>query len=170
MKEIERLHRSVTSHPGCIWGIGGAFAGVLGFAVLVTLVAVFGPGGEAPPPAPVITVIARPTSTPEPPTAAPETETPTPPPASTASLVPGGPFAAGDLVEVIGTGGEGLRLHSSADVSAPVNLIAEDNEVYKVLDGPLTANGRQWYNLVNPYDSAKSGWAVSDFLQPVNTP
>jgi hypothetical protein len=120
-------------------------------------------------PTPVFTVVDLPSRTPTPPpaTATPVDLTPTPAP-----TLPGGAgegFAAGDLVEVSGTGGEGLRLRRQPSLDAEVVIVGLDSEVFRVIAGPTSADGYTWWQLVNPYDSAKQGWAVGSFLRKLGT-
>ncbi len=76
----------------------------------------------------------------------------------------------GDYVEVVGTGGEGLRLRNAPAINADVNLLAYDNEVFQIRQGPQDADGHTWYELISPSDSTRKGWAVADFLQEAASP
>lgn len=71
----------------------------------------------------------------------------------------------GDYAEVMGTGGEGLRLRSAPGMNASINLLAFDNEVFQIRQGPQDADGHTWYEIVSPSDASRFGWAVADFLQ-----
>jgi hypothetical protein len=118
-------------------------------------------------PTPVLTVIFAPTETAVPlPTAAPESATPT----ATAPPASGQGIQVGDLVEVFGTGGDGLRLRADPDLRSPVLALGVDSEVFQVDQGPTQADDFEWWHLVNPYDTAKSGWAVGAYLTPLDTP
>lgn len=155
---------------GCVWIVGG---GVLGtFALGLLLVGIpwlVGPADEAAP-TPVLTVVPAPTDTPVPPTPLPSptpipsTATPVPPPISA------GGFSKGDLVEVSGTSGDGLRLRSTPSLAGSINGLAGDNEVFRVQDGPVDADAYTWWFLVNPYDETRKGWAVANYLRPLQSP
>jgi hypothetical protein len=88
------------------------------------------------------------------------TETPIP-------LGPRGPIAVGDLIEVFGTGGEGVRLRSAPALEGTINGLGMDSDVFEVGDGPVEAEGHTWWYLVNPYDTGRQGWAVGEYLRPL---
>jgi hypothetical protein len=75
----------------------------------------------------------------------------------------------GALVEVFGTSGDGLRLRSEPDLQASILVLGVDTEVFQVEDGPVEAEGFQWWYLINPYDTAKQGWAVSTYLRALSS-
>lgn len=120
-------------------------------------------------PMPVFTVVALPTqtSTPISATVTPPGMTPTPAP----TLPSGGGegFAPGDLVEVYGTGGDGLRLRRAPNLDADIVVLGVESEVFRVIAGPTSANGYSWWQLVNPYDSGKQGWAVGLYLRKLGS-
>lgn len=120
-------------------------------------------------PTPVFTVVRLPSQTP---TLPPATETPVGPTATAAPSLPAGGgqgFAPGDLVEVSGTGGDGLRLRREPSLDAEIVVLGVESEVFSVIAGPTSADGYTWWQLVNPYDSAKKGWAVGSFLRKLGT-
>lgn len=120
---------------------------------------------EAAPPLPELTVIPLPSAT------ATATPAPTSTPMPTAIETPvdelGGPrdFAAGQLVLISGTGGEGLRLREAPGLESAVRLVALESEVFEVVDGPVPSDGFNWWLLINPYDRGKEGWAADLYLQ-----
>jgi hypothetical protein len=120
-------------------------------------------------PTPVFTVVVLPSATPTP---LPATATPidlTPTPGPTLPSGGGQGFAPGDLVQVSGTGGEGLRLRREPSLNADIVVLGLDNEVFRVVSGPTVSDGYTWWQLVNPYDSAKQGWAVDLYLRGLGT-
>jgi hypothetical protein len=142
-----------------VLGLGGAGCLVLAGALLRPM------RSEGGVPTPVFTVIALPSETP---TRVPSTPTPvglTPTPAPTLPSGGGQGFAPGDLVEVGGTGGEGLRLRRQPNLNAEIVVLGLDSEVFRVIAGPTEADGYTWWHLVNPYDSSKQGWAVGLYLR-----
>lgn len=145
------------------WALGGALVGLLLAVLLLVLTRLL--GGAPASPAPVLTVIPLPTHTPTP-TATP-TSTPAPEPTETPPRGSGGPgdFAPGQLVTIAGTGGEGLRLREAPGLDAAVRLVALESEVFEVLDGPVSADGYNWWHLTNPYDPSVQGWGADAFLQ-----
>ena len=122
------------------------------------------PFGE---PTPFLTLISPPSPTP------PITETvPSPLETPSATLLPGSGegVVVGELVEVFGTSGDGLRLREAPDLEARILALGVDSEVFQVEDGPLDSDGFEWWYLVNPYDTAKQGWAVGTYLRPLGSP
>jgi hypothetical protein len=115
--------------------------------------------------APALTVLPQASATPS------ATLSPTRQPTAQATDQPtgvaaGGPVGQGMLVEVVGTGTDGLRLRASPGLQSATNLVAFENEVFEVQDGPDQADGRTWWYLVNPYDNRQYGWGVAEYLQP----
>ncbi|GAP14603.1 hypothetical protein LARV_02376 [Longilinea arvoryzae] len=113
----------------------------------------------------VLTVIAAPTSTPIPLT---PTVSLTPSVTPTLNLSPnGGSIQVGAYVQITGTGGDGLRLRKGPGTDYEQIFLGREAEVFLVKDGPKEGSGYTWYYLEAPYDTNRSGWAVSDFLQVV---
>ena len=149
---------------GLPWIIGGT---VIGMLLTVALLALARRQGASRPGtlSPVLTVIPLPTATPllisTPTQAPPPTLTPTRPPDAPK------PFSAGDLVEVFGTQGEGLRIRESPSLAAEVLLLGLESEVFEVFEGPIEFDGYAWWRLVNPFDTSMQGWAADQFLRPL---
>ncbi len=166
MRSIRTLLARLWSSGVGLWAVVGALVGLFILLVLI-IVSAFGRGGAAQPvaPTPILTVLAlpSPTDTPAP------TLTPTPAPtvAATPATDPqaGEGFGVGDMVEVYGTGGDGLRLRASPALNASINVLGVENEVFQVSDGPVEADGFTWWYLVNLVDQRKNGWAVGGFLR-----
>ena len=116
----------------------------------------------------VITVIPLPTATPILPTATP-TEAVTPPPTGL-PLPPPGDIAQDAYVQVTGTGGDGLRLRAGPGLDRDVLLLGVEDEVFLVQDGPQQADDFTWWFLVGPFDEARQGWAVANYLRVVQNP
>jgi hypothetical protein len=148
---------------GVIIGLGSAGCLILAGALTRPMRS----GGTVP--TPVFTVVRLPSETP---TKPPATETAVGPTVTPAPSVPAGGgegFAPGDLVEVSGTGGDGLRLRREPSLSAEIVVLGVESEVFSVIAGPTSADGYTWWQLVNPYDSAKEGWAVGSYLRKLGT-
>jgi hypothetical protein len=83
---------------------------------------------------------------------------------------PPGVIAVGAYVQVTGTGGAGLRFREKPGLEAPVLMLGAEAEVFRVEEGPQEADGYVWWNLVGPYDPARHGWAVANYLEVVQNP
>jgi len=110
----------------------------------------------------LIKVIEAPTKTPILPTPLPS-ETPTLEP-GTPLPPPAGVITVGAIVEVKGTGNDGLRIRDQAGLGGKILFVAIESEVFRVADGPQEADGYTWWLLVSPFDDAIKGWAVSNYL------
>ncbi len=111
-----------------------------------------------------ITLIPGPTSTPR------IVPTPTLDPAmATATPIPG-EIAIYGYVQISGTGGDGLRVRSEPGLAGEQLFLGFDTELFQVTDGPVESDGYTWWYLLAPYDPTRSGWAVADFLEVVETP
>ncbi len=147
-----------------IWTISGALL-VAGCLLLVTLISIgwfakhpAGPEGFVPAD---LTIIAPSTATLSP------TLTPTP---SGSTTPPAGQIAVGAYVQITGTQGAGLRLHTAPGLNTDTGQLGEEAETFQVKDGPQQADGYTWWYLVAPYDSTRAGWAAADFLAVVPSP
>lgn len=161
--EYEMNHND-TSGLMNIWTIAGALL-VAGCLLLVTLISI---GWFAKRPAENLgfvpadlTIIAPPTSTSSP--------TQTPAPGGTATL-PAGQIGVGVYVQITGTGGDGLRIHSAPGQTSDTVFLGAEAETFQVKDGPKDADGYTWWYLVAPYDNTRAGWAAADFLAVVPSP
>jgi hypothetical protein len=78
--------------------------------------------------------------------------------------------AKGGFVQVIGTGGDGLRLRSEPGLNGEIRYLGLESEIFRVDDGPTMLDGYTWWLLVAPYDETVRGWAVSNYLKSVPNP
>jgi hypothetical protein len=81
-----------------------------------------------------------------------------------------GKFKLNEYVQIIGTDGEGLRIRSGAGRSYNVNFIGMDSELFTIIDGPIKNDNYIWWQIEAPYDTARNGWCVQDYLSKVDTP
>jgi len=152
----------IDGRRGLLWVVGGAIVGLL---LTVTILALARLRGTSRPAslAPVLTVIPLPTAT------APVIFTPTAPllPTLTRTPPPGAPkqFTIGELVEVFGTEGKGLRIRENPSLAADILMLGLENEVFEVVEGPRESDGYAWWRLTNPFDRTKQGWAADQFLR-----
>jgi hypothetical protein len=152
------------------WAFIGLFAGLILLVVLIA-VGLFTrtPAATVAQPEPDLTVVPLPSVTPTVahPSATPTalwTATPVPPPQLEGS------YASGDLVQIFGTGGDGLRLRNQPGLNSTIAFLGVENEVFEVRSGPNESDGYEWWYLVNPYSTDKAGWAVGNYLRRVDAP
>ena len=79
-------------------------------------------------------------------------------------------FSVGEYVQITGTSGDGLSLRSGPSRSFSVNFVGLDSEVFKIVDGPVEADGYVWWYMEAPYDKNRNGWSVDEYLQIVTVP
>ena len=157
--------------PSCLWAVLGGAVGIA-LIIIILVIGVFSrrtfyanPPGE-----PVLTVVSRASSTPRVENTPTSTVGPELPPTPTPPELPERDFDHGQLVTVFGTGGDGLRLRKSPDLDAAVGFLGLENEVFRVIDGPIDSDGYVWWYLTNPYEGSKSGWAVANYLRSADAP
>lgn len=150
--------------------VGGAvvIASCLTLASLLILFVSRSSGADAGQVTAVLTLIAAPPATQTAPpvaessaTAVVEEELPTPMP---------GLISLGGYVQIVGTGGDGLRLRDQPGLDGKVLLLGSEAEVFRVQDGPRQVDGYTWWYLVGPFDETRRGWAVANYLQIVQNP
>ena len=76
----------------------------------------------------------------------------------------------GSNVQIIGTDGEGLRLRRDPSLNSEIVYLGLEGEIFLVKGGPQERDGYLWWQLVAPLNESRTGWAVSNFLQPVQSP
>jgi hypothetical protein len=87
----------------------------------------------------------------------------------TPTLAPG-TIGVGTYVQISGTDGEGLNLRASPGLSAAINFLGYDSEVFEVREGPQEKDGYVWWYLVTPVDESRNGWAAASYLSLVANP
>lgn len=88
-------------------------------------------------------------------------------PTSIPSPAPG-QISIGSVVQVTGTEGTGLRFRSQPALTGAEVFMAYDTEAFNVVDGPRQVDGYTWYYLTSVNDDARTGWAVTNYLSPIN--
>lgn len=76
-------------------------------------------------------------------------------------------ISIGTYVKIDGTGGIGLRIRKGPGTSNDVVFLANESEVFFVIDGPTEKDEMLWWQLQAPYDDGRAGWASADFLVPI---
>jgi hypothetical protein len=152
---------------GWLWIGAGAAVGLAAWFGLAVIGLLLRPAASsAGEPTPILTILPGPSPTPT------VTATPIEAVQTPTATVPAGTgegLRIGELVEVFGTSGDGLRLRSDPELQARVLALGVDSEVFQIEDGPVEADGFQWWYLVNPYDTSRQGWAVSTYLRLLGT-
>lgn len=116
-------------------------------------------------PPPVLTVIPFPTSNPLAAATPQSTPDPAPPESPTPDSQSAKQFTLGELVEVYGTQGDGLRIRESPGLEASILILGLESEVFQVVEGPVISDGLSWWRIANLYDPTETGWAADSFLR-----
>lgn len=76
------------------------------------------------------------------------------------------PITVSQTVYVEGVDEDKLNVRSAADLNASDNILfrAAEAEQFVVVEGPLQADGFTWWRIQDPVNTARAGWAVSNFL------
>jgi len=111
-----------------------------------------------------LTIIPIPTYTPTPLPTQPEFPIITPTIESTLGIQVGG------YVRILGTEGEGLRLRSDPSLGGEIVYVGFEGEVFNVAGGPVEQDGYLWWQLEAPLNASLQGWAVSNYLEPAQSP
>ncbi len=163
----DQIPRGALFGPGVI--IGAILFGLALFGLTIGVFWFFRP--EPTPAAAstaVLNVIHAPTATIPPPTPTPTMQ------ATATSPVPPSPqegtLGLGTFVQISGTGGDGLRIRSEASLQGAVQALGIEAEVFEITGGPQEADGYTWWYLTAPYEEARAGWAVANYLQPIQNP
>ena len=109
-----------------------------------------------------------------PPPTSPPLPTPTMAPAATPTLP--AEMAIGRYVQVVGTEGVGVNLRQEPDVNS-VRIspdiaigVAQEGEIFVLVGGPRQVAEYTWWQLRDPDNEARQGWAVGTYLQLVDNP
>lgn len=157
-----------TVNSNWLWAGLGVLLGTIALLVLIMIGYFTRQAHETTSPAtPILVLITAPTvsiTIPQPTETIEPLYTPTPalPPEAEGSL------SQGRLVEVYGTGGDGLRLRDNTGLDSKIVSLAVESEVFELRDGPVEMDGYEWWFLVNPYNLEKTGWAVSTYLRAID--
>ncbi|NPV40714.1 MAG: SH3 domain-containing protein [Anaerolineae bacterium] len=78
-----------------------------------------------------------------------------------------GVVARGNVVVVIGTGQNGLRMRSEPGMDASILFLANEDEYFNVIDGPVIKDNLIWWKIQSLSDAQKAGWSAQDYLASV---
>lgn len=87
-------------------------------------------------------------------------------PTATLQILPG-VVARGNVVLVNGTGQDGLRMRSNPGTEATVMFVANENEYFNVIDGPVIKDNLIWWKIQSLTDAQKVGWSAQDYLASI---
>ena len=73
----------------------------------------------------------------------------------------------GSSVQITGTEGAGLKIRNNFGMNSVQKFIALESEIYEVIGGPEESDGYFWWELSSAYDTERNGWAVSEYLTPI---
>ena len=76
-------------------------------------------------------------------------------------------LSVGTIVEVYNTGSTGLSVRPQPGTGGYLNFVAQEGEVFVIIDGPDSRNNYIWWKLESVNDPDRSGWAAADFLRAV---
>jgi hypothetical protein len=143
---------------------------VIGALILTLAVLWFNRSAPASPgpPTAIITMIPAPTPT-LPGTTPTPLVSPTPTNRPDPTLIPG-TIDIGAFVQIVGTGGDGLRLRRSPGLESEALFLGSESEVFEVQDGPQISDDFTWWFLVAPFDENRRGWAVAPYLAVIQNP
>ncbi len=79
-------------------------------------------------------------------------------------------FRIGGYAQISGTSGDGLSIRSGPATTYKVNFVGLDSELFKIVDGPIDADGYIWWKVEAPYDTNRNGWCVQNYLNVVTAP
>jgi len=79
-------------------------------------------------------------------------------------------IAIGRYVQVAGTGGYGLSLRDGPGESYTRMDVAQEGEIFIVVEGPTISTGSEWWRVRDPENEERVWWAVGNFLEPVEHP
>ncbi len=90
-----------------------------------------------------------------------------PSPVPSASLPPGD-FGVGTRVMVVGVGLNGLNVRSAPGYSGTQRFLAYDDDIFVLVDGPQTSDDIEWWQIEDPDDPQRQGWAARNYLEAVD--
>lgn len=158
-----RINGRLILQGGCLWGGVGAVLGILILVILIPLAAMNRLSAPNEGQSIELTIVPFNTSTPTDTVDGSITGTATP----EITIEPGEViyYSIGEMVEIYGTEGDGLRLRNAPGLDTTINVLALENEVFEVRGGPEEEDGYVWWFLINPYDNSIQGWSVGNFLR-----
>jgi hypothetical protein len=78
-------------------------------------------------------------------------------------------IGVGKRVVVVDAQDSGLNVRSGPGLDNEVRFIADNGNTFTVIGGPTQANSLTWWQVQDPSDTSRTGWAAASYLQ-VATP
>lgn len=78
-----------------------------------------------------------------------------------------GVVSIGMTVQVNGTGQDGLRMRANPGTDHTVMFLANEGELFTIIDGPMIKDSLIWWKLQAQDNAQKEGWSVQDYLSAV---
>jgi hypothetical protein len=78
-----------------------------------------------------------------------------------------GVISLGMTVQITGTGQDGLRMRADAGTDQTVLFLANEGDLFTIVDGPVIRDSLIWWKIQALDDAHKSGWSVQDYLLAV---
>ncbi len=76
-------------------------------------------------------------------------------------------IAVGKRVLVVDAEDSGLNVRSGAGLDNDVRFIAENGDTFTVIGGPTQANSLTWWQVQDPSNTERTGWAAASYLHVI---
>jgi hypothetical protein len=136
--------------------------GLMLFAALISLIFMSIPDQSSQSQGPVVTLIPYSTATIVPTQTVSIEDFDTPP-----VVIEG--LTVGTVVQIVDTGGLGLRLRANPGTGGTIQFVGQELELFTVVNGPVEQDGYVWWYLESPYDASRSGWAAASYLMVIES-
>jgi hypothetical protein len=77
-------------------------------------------------------------------------------------------FDPGEQVVVTGTQGQGLRVRDYPSLGSSILFLADEDENFVILGGPVDADEYRWWFFESDTDDSRRGWGVENYLERFN--
>jgi hypothetical protein len=74
----------------------------------------------------------------------------------------------GKQVAVVDAEDTGLNVRAGPGLNNEVRFIANNGETFNVIGGPTQADSLTWWQVQDPADTSRTGWAASSYLQVIS--
>jgi hypothetical protein len=77
-------------------------------------------------------------------------------------------IGVGKQVIVVDAEDTGLNVRSGPGLNNEVRFIADNGDTFAVIGGPSQADSLAWWQVQDPADTSRTGWAASSYLQVIS--